>query len=65
MNEEKVNRLPEVLVVQDIIDFLGISKNAAYTLVKSKEFHVVKIGKHFKIPRTSFLTWWEGGKPNM
>lgn len=38
MNEEKVNRLPEVLVVQDIIDFLGISKNAAYTLVKSKEF---------------------------
>ncbi|KKC49575.1 hypothetical protein VE23_25135 [Paenibacillus sp. D9] len=60
MNEQKANELPEVLVVQDIIDFLDISKTAAYDLVKSGEFHVVKIGRTFKIPRSAFLGWWNG-----
>ena len=54
------NELPEVLEVADIRDFLKISKTAAYDLVKSNQFHVVKVGRTFKIPKKSFLCWFEG-----
>ncbi|OXM17472.1 excisionase [Paenibacillus herberti] len=51
------DKLPEVMNVEDVRKVLGISKNAAYSLVKSGEFHVVKIGKKILIPKDGFLEW--------
>ncbi|UKS25008.1 helix-turn-helix domain-containing protein [Paenibacillus sp. HWE-109] len=56
----KIEDLPEVLEVADIKTFLGISKTAAYELVNSKAFHVVKIGRTYKIPKKAFAEWFEG-----
>lgn len=58
----KIQELPEVLEVSDIKTFLGISKTAAYELVNTKAFHVVKIGRTYKIPKKTFLEWFEGPK---
>lgn len=52
--------LPEVLEPLDIKAFLKISKTAAYELVKSNQFHTVKIGRNYKIPKKSFQLWFEG-----
>lgn len=57
-----IEELPEVLEVADIKAFLGISKSAAYELVNSKAFHVVKIGRTYKIPKKAFTAWFEGQK---
>lgn len=57
-----IEELPEVLNVSHVQKFLGISKNAAYELVNSKSFHVVKIGRIYKIPKKSFAQWFEGQK---
>ncbi|NRF91486.1 helix-turn-helix domain-containing protein [Paenibacillus frigoriresistens] len=57
-----MEELPEVLEVADIQCFLGISQSAAYGLVKSKAFHVVKIGRIYKVPKKSFIAWFEGQK---
>lgn len=55
--------LPEVLKVEHVQDFLRISKSAAYALVKSGQFHVVKIGRKHLIPKSTFADWVEGQKP--
>lgn len=57
-----MEELPEVMDVADVKAFLGISKSAAYELVNSKSFHVVKIGRIYKIPKKSFTEWFEGHK---
>lgn len=49
-----------VYTVEDIMDMLGIGKNAAYELVKSGEFHYVKVGYHYRISKSSFDNWLNG-----
>lgn len=45
--------------VSDIQDILSIGKNAAYDLVNSGKFKVLKIGKSIRIPKKSFDEWME------
>lgn len=55
-----IDDLPPVLDVIDIQKFLHISKTKSYELVSSKQFHVVKIGRIFKVSRESFSNWFLG-----
>ena len=43
--------------VDEIQDILGISRTTAYNLVKSKEFHSVRVGGHIRISKKSFDEW--------
>lgn len=49
-----------VYTVEEMMDMLGIGKNAAYELVKSGMFHCVKVGSHYRISKSSFDEWLEG-----
>jgi excisionase family DNA binding protein len=42
------------------MDMLGIGKNAAYELVKSGKFHCVKVGNHYRVPKSVFDKWLTG-----
>ena len=47
-----------VYTVKEIAEILGISKNAAYDLVKSENsFVTVRIGKTIRVPIESFDEW--------
>ena len=46
-----------VYTVKEIAEILGISKNAAYDLVKSNGFVIVRIGKTIRVPIESFDEW--------
>ena len=47
-----------VYTVKEIAEILGISKNAAYDLVKSENgFVTVRIGKTIRVPIESFYEW--------
>ncbi|MEC1155624.1 helix-turn-helix domain-containing protein [Cytobacillus horneckiae] len=50
----------EVLDVEDVQKYLGISKNSAYNLVSSGDLYAVKIGRRWKISRKVFLNWLNG-----
>jgi len=43
--------------VPEIQDILGIGRNAAYKLVKSGNFNVVRVGGSIRISKKSFDTW--------
>jgi len=47
----------EFLTVQDVKDYLKISKSAAYGLTHSKDFPVSRFGSSVRIPKQAFLVW--------
>ena len=51
--------LPEAMEVKDIQQFLKISRNTAYDLIKRKEFPTLKIGRLLRIRKESFLEWFD------
>mgnify|MGYP002734789830 CR=1 FL=1 len=49
--------LPLTLNALDVAEVLGISRAAAYELVRSKGFPHMNIGKRILIPKDAFLEW--------
>ena len=41
----------------DVAEALGISKAVAYTLVQSKSFPHMRIGRRILVPKEAFLRW--------
>lgn len=52
----------QILEVKDIQKYLGIGRRQAYELVNSRQFHVVRVGKKFKISRDVFMNWLNGAE---
>ncbi|WP_337970110.1 DNA-binding protein [Virgibacillus salexigens] len=50
----------EVLDPKDIQTALGIGRRQTYELLESPPFHVLKIGRLYKIPKKSFYNWLNG-----
>ena len=49
--------LPLTLTVPEVGEALGISRAAAYQLVRSKGFPHIKIGTRILVPKDRFLAW--------
>ena len=49
--------LPLTLTAPEVSEVLGISRAAAYELVRSKGFPHMKIGTRILVPRDKFLAW--------
>ena len=46
--------------IAEIRDILGISRPAAYKLVRKNYFHSVRVGNQIRISKESFDQWLEG-----
>jgi excisionase family DNA binding protein len=57
MKDKKTFEEKDVLTVSDIQQYLHISKDYAYSLVKSNVFPNMKIGHSYRIPKDTFLHW--------
>lgn len=51
------NDLPLTLTVPEVGEVLGISRAAAYELVRSKGFPHMRIGTRILVPKDKFLAW--------
>ena len=51
--------LPLTLTAQEVGEALGISRAAAYELVRSKGFPRMKIGTRILVPKDKFIQWIE------
>ena len=49
----------KTLTVKELQEVLKIGTNAAYNLIHSKAFPVIKIGQTYRIPAAPFYTWLE------
>ena len=49
--------LPLTLTAQEVGEVLGISRAAAYELVRSKGFPHMRIGTRILVPKDKFIQW--------
>ena len=51
------DELPLTLRVEDLMPILGIGRNTAYELVRSKQIFSVKIGRQLQIPKQALIDY--------
>lgn len=54
-----MTQLPELMTIKELQSYLGIGKDKAYALVKSKSFPAVKIGGRYYVMKSGFVSWLE------
>lgn len=47
----------EMLTIKEVQQILKIGTNSVYNLIHSKAFPVLKIGRSYRIPKTTFYAW--------
>lgn len=52
-----VEDLPLTLTVEDLMKVLGIGRNTAYKLIKSKAIFSIKVGHQLRIPKQSLIKY--------
>ena len=52
-----MTQLPELMTIKELQNYLGIGKDKAYALVKSKSFPALKIGGRYYVAKTDFVVW--------
>ena len=53
------DQLPLALNADDVATVLGISRANAYTLMHSKDFPTITIGKRMIVPKDKLLAWMD------
>ena len=51
------DELPLTLRVEDLMPILGIGRNTAYEMVRSKQIFSVKIGRQLRIPKQALIDY--------
>lgn len=52
--------LPEALTPEHVQQLLGIGRRQTYELLGNPPFHVVKVGRLYKISKKAFFKWFDG-----
>ena len=58
-NFTSIDQLPITLSAEQVAQVLGISRAGAYTLMHSKDFPTIQIGKRMVVPKDKLLVWME------
>ena len=58
-NFTSYEQLPLALSAEEVSQVLGISRANAYTLMHSKGFPTLKIGKRMTVPKDKLIAWME------
>ncbi|MGF9821415.1 helix-turn-helix domain-containing protein [Brevibacillus agri] len=60
IDDDMLKEFPDALKPKDIQKILGISVARVYELLNSGEFHVVRVGRSYRISKRVFLHWLKG-----
>lgn len=58
-NYTSMEQLPITLSANQVSQVLGISRANAYTLMHSKGFPTIQIGKRMVVPKNKLIEWME------
>lgn len=60
--KQSADTLKRAYTVKEIANLLGVSKASAYKLIRSNQFHSVKIGGQHRVSKVVFDEWLNGRK---
>lgn len=55
----EIEELPAILTVKDLAKVLMVGINTTYRLLRSGEIRSIKVGRQYRIPRASILSYLE------
>ena len=55
-----LDELPLALRVKELMPILGIGRNTAYELVRSRQIRSIKIGRQIRVPRDAVAEYLRG-----
>ena len=55
-----LDELPLALRVEELMPLLGIGRNTAYELVRSRQIRSIKIGRQIRVPRDAVAEYLRG-----
>ena len=58
-NYTSLDQLPITLSANQVAQVLGISRANAYTLMHTKGFPTIQIGKRMVVPKNKLIEWME------
>ena len=58
-NQNYYDRIPAVLSVQELADYLKIGRNQAYALISAGSIRCIRIGRTIRIPGSSLIDYLE------
>ena len=56
---------PDVMTVEQLAEALGIGKNSAYALIKSREIGSKRIGRKIIIPKSCVIDYLQSARYNV
>lgn len=56
--------LPLALTVRQVAKLLGISRNTAYRLIRSRRLRSIQVGRQIRVPRSALEDYLNGIEPS-
>lgn len=54
---DSFQKIPDVMTVKEVADFLNVSKKSVYTLLQDDVIRHRKIGRIYRIPKTAIVDY--------
>lgn len=55
--QKTLAELPDVMQVEDVMDFLQIGRNTMYQMLRSGQFPSIRIGRQYRIPKKLLMSF--------
>ena len=52
-----LNQYPPVLSVKQVAEILSVSLNTAYMLIRSKQIHIIRVVRSYRIPLDAVIKY--------
>lgn len=56
-NDDSLRKYDDVLTITDLMDYLAVGKNMAYTLIREGKIKSFRIGRNYKIPKQAVIDY--------
>jgi excisionase family DNA binding protein len=60
-NKSLFKNYPDIVGIKELMQMLGIGKNLAYELIKTKQIKYKKVGREIKIQKRAVIAFINGG----
>lgn len=55
--DDSLRKYDDVLTIADLMDYLAVGKNTAYTLIREGKIKSFRIGRNYKIPKQAVIDY--------
>lgn len=56
-NNDSLRKYDDILTITDLMDYLAVGKNTAYTLIREGKIRSFRIGLNYKIPKQAVIDY--------